>query len=92
MKKYTLKDFYDLLNEKEQVVESAFAEEAVVDFTTYNSKEVVANTLFICKGATFKEDYLKDAISKGATCYVSEKNTMLIVHTLLLKTLESVCL
>ncbi|MEG2310968.1 MAG: UDP-N-acetylmuramoyl-L-alanyl-D-glutamate--2,6-diaminopimelate ligase, partial [Clostridia bacterium] len=27
--------------------------------------------LFICKGASFKEEYLNDAISQGAICYIS---------------------
>ena len=40
---------------------------------TYNSKEASEGTLFICKGAHFKEDYLKDAQSRGAVCYISEK-------------------
>ena len=39
---------------------------------SYDSNEVTDNTLFICKGVTFKKAYLEDAISKGATCYVSE--------------------
>ncbi len=39
---------------------------------SYDSKEVKDNYLFICKGVTFKKDYLEDAIKKGAICYVSE--------------------
>ncbi len=37
-----------------------------------DSKEVVAGTLFICKGAHFKEQYLIDSVSRGAFVYVSE--------------------
>ena len=44
----------------------------VFDDVTYNSKEVKTNYLFICKGATFKKEYLEEAILSGATCYVSE--------------------
>ena len=39
---------------------------------TYNSREVEAGYLFVCKGAHFREQYLKDAIAAGASCYVSE--------------------
>lgn len=39
---------------------------------TFNSKEVVTNTLFICKGKAFKKEYLLDAIKSGASAYVSE--------------------
>ena len=44
-----------------------------VRLLTYNSKGVVENTLFICKGAAFKEEYLIEAVNSGAMAYVSEK-------------------
>ena len=39
---------------------------------TYNSMEAAEGTLFVVKGAHFKEQYLNDAIEKGAACYVRE--------------------
>lgn len=39
---------------------------------TYNSKEAAEGTLFVVKGAHFKEQYLNDAIESGAVCYVRE--------------------
>ena len=39
---------------------------------TYNSKEAAEGSLFVVKGAHFKEQYLNDAIEKGAVCYVRE--------------------
>ena len=39
---------------------------------SYDSKKVKENTLFICKGVSFKKEYLESAIEKGVTCYVSE--------------------
>ena len=39
---------------------------------TYNSKEAKAGYLFVCKGAHFREEYLKAALAAGASCYVSE--------------------
>lgn len=38
----------------------------------YDSRKVKANTLFLCKGANFKEEYLATAQEKRATAYVSE--------------------
>ncbi len=38
-----------------------------------DSREVVPGTLFICKGAAFKEEYLASAIEAGAVAYVSER-------------------
>ena len=39
---------------------------------TYNSKEVKPGYLFVCKGAHFREEYLDEAIKRGAVCYVRE--------------------
>lgn len=40
---------------------------------SYNSKEVCENTLFICKGMVFKEEYLLNAIKDGACAYLSQE-------------------
>lgn len=44
-----------------------------IDFITYDSMQARKDTLFICKGNRFKEQYLIDAINSGATCYISQK-------------------
>ena len=43
-----------------------------VELVSYNSKEAVPGTLFICKGAHFKAEYLAQAAQKGAFAYISE--------------------
>ena len=43
-----------------------------VPLVSCDSKSVLPGTLFICKGAAFKPEYLKDAARKGAVAYVSE--------------------
>lgn len=43
------------------------------DKISYNSKEVSETTLFFCKGETFKEEYLKEAVDSGVNTYISEK-------------------
>ncbi len=43
-----------------------------VELVSYNSREAVPGTLFLCKGAHFKESYLEDAARRGAFAYVSE--------------------
>lgn len=40
---------------------------------TYNSKEVEAGSLFVCKGVHFEEAYLEEAVRRGAIAYISEK-------------------
>lgn len=41
-------------------------------YVSYDSNDVKEKTLFVCKGVTFKKEYLESAIEKGVTCYVSE--------------------
>lgn len=44
-----------------------------VPLVSCDSQTVVPGTLFICKGAAFKPQYLLDALRKGACAYVSER-------------------
>lgn len=39
---------------------------------SYSSADVTPDTFFICKGASFKEEYLRDAIAKGAGVYLAQ--------------------
>jgi len=43
-----------------------------VELVSYHSQEVVPGTLFICKGAHFQVEYLKEAVCRGAFAYVSQ--------------------
>lgn len=45
---------------------------STIHYLTYNSKEVIEKTLYVCKGAHFKAEYLDEALAKGALAYVSE--------------------
>ncbi len=67
-------NLFDILAvlKNEKLIISHSCENICVSGITYNSKEVKKDYLFICKGATFKKDYLLQAIDKGATVYVSE--------------------
>ncbi len=70
-----LGDYYQLL-----ILHNLLAEDAPVsiDLTrtvalvSCDSQIVIPETLFVCKGARFKADYLMDAMRKGAFAYVSE--------------------
>ena len=44
-----------------------------IAFVTYDSRQVIPGTLFVCKGAAFKAEYLKSAINDGAVAYISER-------------------
>ena len=66
-----IKEFIKVLEKNNLLKEYSINKEEINNIT-YNSKEVIDNTLFICKGFTFKEEYLKEAKNKGATIYLSE--------------------
>lgn len=45
---------------------------APVALVSYDSRQVVPGTLFLCKGAAFKPEFLEMARSQGAMAYVSQ--------------------
>ena len=61
---------HDLLADKGPVPADLTAPVALV---SCDSQVVIPHTLFVCKGAKFKEDYLRQAMDSGAFVYVSEK-------------------
>ncbi len=44
-----------------------------IETLTYDTREVSGRSLFVCKGAGFREEYLTRAVSLGACAYVSEQ-------------------
>ena len=42
-----------------------------IDNISYDSNNIPENTLFVCKGFTFKREYLVSAVEKGAVCYIA---------------------
>lgn len=60
---------HDLLADKGPVPADLTAPVALV---SCDSQVVIPHTLFVCKGAKFKEDYLRQAMDSGAFVYVSE--------------------
>lgn len=47
-------------------------DDLVIAHITHDSREARAGTLFACKGLAFMNDFLFDAIRRGAVCYLSE--------------------
>ena len=48
------------------------ADELRIAFATDDSRAARPDTLFVCKGAAFRREYLLGAIGAGAVAYVSE--------------------
>lgn len=90
MRTLKVQDYIDQLVEQDILVnttvvrDSAIANSAILQMT-YDSREVSEPSLFICKGATFKIEYLKQAVSYGAVAYVSEVDYGINVPVILVK-------
>lgn len=69
----SLKEYQKLLFDNDLLIDSSADVDVSIEYVSFNSKDIKTNTLFICKGFAFKEEYLKDAITKGAIAYVSEQ-------------------
>ena len=75
MQYHTIGEYQELLRKSGLLFETKTegSSDQVIRILTYNSKEAGEDTLFICKGAAFKPAYLREAVEKGAVCYISEK-------------------
>jgi len=72
---FSLRDYCELLDKLGQLaapLPDGLQLDRTVELVSYNSREVVPGSLFLCKGAHFKPDYLADAARRGAFAYVSE--------------------
>lgn len=73
MKIYSILSYAEALEESGLLVEYKVTDPtAAIEGITYNSKECKKFTLFACKGAAFKKQYLDDAVDSGIACYMSE--------------------
>ena len=71
--KHTLNDYLSLL-ERDNLITSVSAglnREQEISLVSYDSRNVIPGTLFICKGAHFKPEFLAMAKDKGAVAYIS---------------------
>lgn len=54
------------------VMEGAKSGDTEITWLTCDSRKVIKGTLFICKGARFRMEYLQDAAKSGCVAYISE--------------------
>ena len=71
---YTLKEYMKLVDVKGLLSGSELMgkEDLEIKYLTFNSKDVRPGSLFVCKGVSFKAEYLLEAVAKGAVAYISE--------------------
>ncbi|MBQ8590700.1 MAG: UDP-N-acetylmuramyl-tripeptide synthetase [Firmicutes bacterium] len=74
--RYTLETYVNLMKRDWLLEDFELTEEQAgreVEHLTFDSQDVKPGTLFVVKGVHFKAQYLKDAIERGAFCYISER-------------------
>jgi len=64
--------------------------DAPVNLVSYDSREVTPGTLFFCKGAHFRTEFLDQAAQRGAVAYLSEKRYESALPCILVKDLRPV--
>ncbi|MBP8819794.1 MAG: UDP-N-acetylmuramoyl-L-alanyl-D-glutamate--2,6-diaminopimelate ligase, partial [Syntrophomonadaceae bacterium] len=77
MKKYSIEEYIQLIESNDLLIYHDLPRnmaKKTVEKVAYNSHKVGPDTLFICKGLGFKEEYLDTAIRNGAIMYISEVN------------------
>ena len=68
-----IQSYIDCLDQAGLIVKKKISAPHEIKNISYNSKEVTPGTLFLCKGAHFKPEYLTGAIAAGACCYLAEQ-------------------
>lgn len=70
---HNISEYIEVFEKLGILVEKSVDEDKQIRYISYNSQDIKLNTLFVCKGAHFKDQYLADAKEKGACVYVAEK-------------------
>ena len=68
---HTLNQFEALLESKDNLV-CKCGNDCKIEHLSYDNRELQNNTLFFCKGSSFKKEYLTSSLDKGVCAYVSE--------------------
>ena len=76
MKKNKLIEYMEVLKKENLLTEENISKnlkEEIIEAVTYDSRKVIKNSLFLCKGSKFKLEYLENALQAGAIAYVAEE-------------------
>jgi len=72
---HSLAEYLKLLEDNKLVSNykiGADDQNSLIRYISYNSMDIEKDTLFVCKGSHFSVGYLKSAVEKGASSYISE--------------------
>ncbi|HPF18332.1 MAG TPA: UDP-N-acetylmuramoyl-L-alanyl-D-glutamate--2,6-diaminopimelate ligase [Bacillota bacterium] len=72
----TLSEYEKVLRSR-ALIRRSLSDEALLSapvcHITYDSRDVIPGSLFVCKGAGFREGYLTDALDRGAIAWIAEQ-------------------
>lgn len=68
-----ISDYIKLFEDNGIKTEAHCHTEKEIEYISCNSGDLRPNTLFLCKGAHFKAEYLKAAMENGAVCYIASE-------------------
>ena len=96
MEKYLITHILETLKKNNLVKEYNILENLEVKNISCDSRNIELNSIFFCKGENHKQQYLIEAIKKGAICYISEKyykdaNISYFIVTDILKAMAIIC-
>lgn len=69
---HTLSEYRAALDAAGLLLDAPSLPEAAIECVSYDTRSIHGCSLFICKGAHFKVEYLHEALARGAAAYVSE--------------------
>jgi len=73
--KHTLREYVAALEGAGLLKEHSLSDAQLmreIECLSYDTRKLAPNALFICKGANFKEEFLRTALENGALAYVAE--------------------
>ena len=88
MIKYKLKDYIEKLEAENLITDMSNIDDILekeVQLLSYNSNELEAGTLFVCKGVNFKDEYLETATKNGAFAYIADRKFNVDIPYILVK-------
>lgn len=91
MIKYNVQKYIDILNGKDLIKKTINCDkilEKKVEYVSYNSRDIQTNTLFVCKGANFKKEYLINAVKEGVFAYISEIDYGIDIPCIIVKNIK----
>lgn len=68
-----MQSLIETLKNNHNFIKTTVEDNSIVEYLSFDSRDIKANTLFFCKGEHFHVNYLQSALESGAIVYLGEK-------------------